>query len=341
MRQLTFLKPGAFEWQEVPAPALQAATDALVRPIAVARCDLDFYIAVGVVKYPGPFAFGHECVAEVVEAGDAAGVVPGQKVVVPFQLSCGRCDACRKGWTNSCTAFPFAASFGLKPTSGRESGGAFSDLLLVPFADHMLLPLPPGMDPMLAAGAGDNIADGYRGVAGPLADRPGGRVLVVGGLAQSVGLYAAGAAVALGAGEVLYLDDDAERRARAEALGARAEALALGGGRTADAQFDVVVEANGASEALAFAVQSAGPNGYLTSVAIHLAPQTPIPLTRAYYKGLTLNSSRVHSRATLPGVLECLACGKLKAEAVTHRCATFAEAPDALMDPGPKILFQP
>jgi len=341
MRQLTFLKPGAFEWQEVPAPTLQAATDALVRPIAVARCDLDFYIALGVVKYQGPFAFGHECVAEVVEAGDAAGVAPGQRVVVPFQLSCGRCDACRKGWTNSCTAYPFAAAFGLKPTSGLESGGAFSDLLRVPFADHMLLPLPDGMDPALAAGAGDNIADGYRGVAGPLAERPGGRVLVIGGLAQSVGLYAAGAAVALGAGDILYLDDHPDRRARAEALGARAESLALGEGRSVDAQFDVVVEANGTSEALAFAVQSAGPNAYLTSAAIHLARETPIPLTRAYYKGLTFNTSRVHSRATLPGVLECLACGKLKADAVTHRHASFAEAAEAMTDPGPKIIFQP
>ncbi|MFN7398539.1 MAG: zinc-binding dehydrogenase [Sandaracinobacter sp.] len=162
-----------------------------------------------------------------------------------------------------------------------------------------------------------------------------------GGLAQSVGLYAAGAAVALGAGEVLYLDDDPGRRARAEALGAKAEPLALDEGRTAGEQYEVVVEANGLSQALAFAVQSTGANGYLTSVAIHLAPETPIPLTRAYYKGLTFNTSRVHSRSTLPGVLECLACGKLKAEAVTHRCATFADAPEALMDPGPKILFQP
>lgn len=341
MRQLAFLKPGQFEWQDVPAPRLLADTDALVRPIAVARCDLDFYIAVGVVKYPGPFAFGHECVGEVVEAGDAAGVVPGQKVVVPFQLSCGRCDNCRKGWTNSCTAYPFAAAFGLKPTSGLESGGAFSDLLRVPFADHMLLPLPEGMDPLIAAGAGDNIADGYRGVAGPLAERPGGRVLVVGGLAQSVGLYAAGAAVALGASEVLYLDDDAGRRMRAEALGAKAEPLALDAGRTATEQYEVVVEANGMPQALAFAVQSTGANGYLTSVAIHLAPETPIPLTRAYYKGLTFNTSRVQSRPNLPGVLACLACGKLKAEAVTHRCASFADATDALMDPGPKVLFVP
>ena len=65
MRQLTFLKPGAFEWRDVPAPRLTADTDAIVRPMAVARCDLDLYIATGLVTYPGPFAFGHEAVAEI------------------------------------------------------------------------------------------------------------------------------------------------------------------------------------------------------------------------------------------------------------------------------------
>ena len=77
MRSLTYLKPGTFEWRDVPAPRLAADTDAVVRPIAVARCDLDLYIATGLVKFAGPFAFGHEAVADVVEAGDAAGVVPG------------------------------------------------------------------------------------------------------------------------------------------------------------------------------------------------------------------------------------------------------------------------
>lgn len=97
MRQLTFVGPGNFEWRDVPAPRLEADTDALVRPLAVARCDLDLYIALGTTPFKGPFAFGHESVGEVIDAGPKAGVVLGQKVVVPFQLSCGRCDSCRRG----------------------------------------------------------------------------------------------------------------------------------------------------------------------------------------------------------------------------------------------------
>ncbi len=339
MQSLHFLAPGRFEWREVAAPRLASVRDAIVRPLAVARCDLDLHIATGAVPFAGPFAFGHECVAEVVDAGDAAGVVPGQRVIVPFQLSCGACASCRRGYTGSCETLPPLANYGLATTGRTEYGGALADRMHVPFADHMLVPLPAGLDPVKVASATDNIVDGWRGVAPQLADRPGASVLVVGGLAASVGLYAAGAAVAQGAGRVLYLDDDADRRARAVAMGAVAAPLALSDGRRADEQFDIVVEAAGSAEALGFAIRSAARNGVLTSVAIHLGRTTPVPLTEAYYKGLTLTLARADSRTHLPAVLDCLACGRLHPEHVTHRVTGFAEAGDAMTDPGPKLVF--
>jgi alcohol dehydrogenase len=339
MQQLTFLAPGKFEWRDVPAPKLAAETDAIVAPVAVARCDLDLYIANGFAPYPGPFAFGHETIARVVEAGAQAGVAPGDLVAVPFQLSCGRCRRCLYGETNACEAYPFGAAYGLKPTSKTEFGGALSDLMYVPYADHMLVRLPEGVDPVDAASLSDNISDGWRGVAGPLKQRPGGSVLVVGGLARSVGLYAAGAAVALGAGRVLYLDDDARRRAAAESMGATSEPLALSEGRLPSEQFDIVVEAAGTTEALGFAVNSCAPNGYLTGVSIHFGNKTPMPLTVAYMKGLTFHTSRVHSRATFPDALACMACGKFHPERVTSRVVPFADAGDAMTDPGPKVVF--
>ncbi|MEJ0049013.1 MAG: alcohol dehydrogenase catalytic domain-containing protein [Rhodospirillales bacterium] len=321
----------------MPAPALRADTDALVRPLAVARCDLDLYIATGFVRYPGPFAFGHESVGVVADAGPAAGVRPGDRVVVPFQLSCGRCAACKRGWTNSCEVFPFGAAYGLKPTSKTEFGGALSDLMHVPFADHMLVQLPDGIDPLTAASVADNIADGWRGVAPYLAERPGATVLVVGGLAQSVGLYAAGCAVALGAARVLYVDEDAGRRARAAALGA--DTAAFTEAEPGNEQFDIVVEAAGSAAGLGFAVRSTAPNGSLTSVAIHFGETTPVPLARAYYKGLTFRTGRVNARAALPHVLGCISCGSLNPRHVTHRVVHFADAADAMTDPGPKLVF--
>ncbi len=241
---------------------------------------------------------------------------------------------------NSCEAYPFGAAFGLKPTSGTEFGGALSDRVRVPFADHMLSPLPRGIDPVVAASVSDNVSDGWRAVAPHLAGRPGATVLVVGGLAQSVGLYAAGAAAALGAGRVLYLDDNEDRRARARGLGAAAEPLALSEGRTPEAQFDIVVEAAGDAEALDFAIQSCAANGVVASVAIHFGKTTPMPLARAYRKGLTFHTGRVQSRPTLPQVLACMGCGRFHPEHVTHRVADVADAAGLMADPGPKLIFR-
>lgn len=338
MQQLVFLEPGRFEWQETPTPRLAADTDAIVRPLAVARCDLDLYIALGGVNYKGPFAFGHESVGEVIDAGPRAGVVPGQRVVVPFQLSCGECAPCRRGHTNSCAAFPFGAAYGLKPTSGTEFGGALSDAMHVPFAHHMLVPLPEGIDPVIAASACDNIADGWRAVGPQLAERPGATVLVTGGLVRSVALYAAGCAVAEGAGRVLYLDDDADRRARAAALGA--ETAPLSESLDMTEEFDIVVDGAGTPELFEFAVRRTAPNGTLTSVAIYFGKGVQFPLLRAYYKGITFHTSRVQSRIAMPHVLNCISCGKLHPGHVTHLVCDFANAPEAMTDPGPKIVFK-
>lgn len=340
MQQLTFIKPGTFEWHDVAYPTIQGATDAIVRPLAVARCDLDLYIATGFVPFPGPFAFGHEMVGEVVDAGDKAGVAPGQRVVVPFQISCGKCASCQRGFTASCEAVPPYSAFGLG--GGRvEYGGALSSAIRIPYADFMLVPLPEGVDPVTTASAADNIPDGWRAVAPQLAEYPGASVLIVGGLAQSVGLYAAGAAVALGAGHVLYLDDNAANRDRAEAMGAEAAPLALAEGREPSEQFEIVVEAAGKTDALGFALRSCKPNGVVTSVAMHLGATTPVPLTQAYYKGLTFHTSRASARKWLPDVMHCIACGSLHPEHVTHQVLPFSQAAGAMTDAGPKLIFTP
>jgi alcohol dehydrogenase len=353
MRQLTFIKPGKFEWHDVPAPALKADTDAIVRPLAVARCDLDLYIAAGITVYSGgAFAFGHEAVAQVVEAGPKASVRPGERVVVPFQLSCGRCDTCRRGYTNTCEAFPFRAAYGLKPLCGTEFGGALSDLMHVPFADHMLVRLPKGLDPVSVASAADNVPDGWRAVASHLKARPGANVLVAGGVAQSVGLYAAGAAASLGAGRVLYLDDDPLRRAAAERFGTAVEPLTLperrekakanraaSPARGGLEQFEITVDASGNPDVLDFVISSTAPNGVCTSVAIYFAPTTPIPLVKMYSKGITFITSRVHARAGMPAVLERCASGHFHPEHVTSRVVPFSQSAEAMTDPGPKLVF--
>ena len=99
-------------------------------------------------------------------------------------------------------------------------GGMITDKFRVPFADNMLVKIPSSLDPISLASASDNIPDGWRTVAPYLKEKPGAPVLVVGGPAESIGLYAAGIAVALGSSRVDYLDYMPARLAIANSLGA-------------------------------------------------------------------------------------------------------------------------
>ena len=100
MRQLTCIGPNKLEWQDVPEPRLGGDFEALVRPLAVARCDIDRLLIDGTVPQRGPFALGHEAVVEIAALGERVrGLAVGQRAVVSFQLSCGECETCRRGRT--------------------------------------------------------------------------------------------------------------------------------------------------------------------------------------------------------------------------------------------------
>jgi alcohol dehydrogenase len=339
MRQLEFLGPGHLEWREVDDPVLESERDALVRPIAVARCDLDPAIASGLYPMSPPFAMGHEMVGVVVDRGDDAGPHDvGDRVIVPFQISCGSCASCRRGHTNACEAVPAGSAFGLGPHDGVDYGGALADLVRVPFADHLLLALPDGIDPIVATGIPDNISDGYRCVAGPMAEWPDEPVLVVGGLAQSVGLYAVAAAVALGAPRVVYVDQDADRLRTAEMYGAEVIDLPLDEIHLSE-QFAVTVDACVLDPGRELALRSTRPCGVCTSVSGGAAPRAELPLQSMYLKGIRYEIGRVHARATAPRVLELVAAGLLDPSPTISRVVSFADAADAMTEPDVKIVF--
>jgi threonine dehydrogenase-like Zn-dependent dehydrogenase len=340
MRQLTFIKPGTLEWWDVPLPRIEGAGQALVRPLAVARCDLDLWLMRGTAPLQGPFAMGHEMVGVVTEVGEGvARFQPGDRVVVPFQISCGTCDNCRRGRTATCSNVPRLASYGMKPLSGTEFGGALSDLVRVPYADHMLVGVPGSLRSEAIASVADNIPDGWRAVAPHLQATPGAAVLVMGGAAQSVGLYAAQAAVALGASRVLYVDDDATRLRIAKTIGAEVLELKAAPGTRPPGQFPITVDASGNPQALQLAIRSTAPGGVCSPVAIYFEDQVQLPLLRMYTTGITLHVGRVHARGDLPQVLEKLVQLDVRAEAITERTVPFSEAIEAMADGAPKIVF--
>jgi len=341
MRALVFRGPMALAWEEVETPKLEEPRDALVRPIAVARCDLDPAIALGLYPMPAPFVMGHEMVGEVVAVGEAiSNVRLGDKVIVPFQLSCMTCAPCLRGHSNACVNVPSGTAFGLGPHGGIDLGGALAELVRVPWADVMLIPLPEGMDPVVAAGIPDNVSDGYRCVAAPLAERPGAPVLVVGGLAPSVGLYAVMAALALGAERVVYVDDDAARLELAVAAGAEVvnakdqwDSLKLA------ERFPIVVDANVLDPGRNFALRSVEPCGVCTSVSGGASSRSNLPLQSMYLKGVRYEIGRVHACATARPVLDLVSSGALDPARIINKVVPFSEAVEGMILPVTKVVF--
>jgi alcohol dehydrogenase len=331
MQQLTFLEAGKLEWRDVPAPALEDDGQAIVRPLAVATCDLDGALISGRTPYRGPFGLGHEGVAEVVDVGDGVdGLAPGDKVTISFQVFCGECGPCREGRTASCDATPPMAMYGL--TIGGDWGGFLSDAVRVPYANAMLYPLPDGVDETAAASASDNMPDAWRTVGPQLAQHPGAEVLVAGG-AGSIGVYATGMAVALGAGKVVYADPDEHRRELAATYGA--EVLDSYPERLGP--FAITVDASARHEGLALALRSTAPDGICTSTGIYFEQETPVPLLEMYTKGITFQTGRVHAGPAIPHVLDLIAGGWDPAP-VTNRVASWDEAADALVPEVGKLV---
>lgn len=327
MRQLVYTAPQMLEWREAPEPCIDSDDGALVRPVAVATCDLDGLIVAGESPFAPPFPLGHECVAEVVDVGDAVATVrPGQLVSVPFQISCGACAACRRGRTGNCTSVAFMSTYGFGPAVERW-GGFLSDLVYVPYADHMLVPVPPGLDPVTVASASDNISDAWRAVAPQLATEPGAPVLVVGGAGPgSIGLYAVALAFALGSEAVTYVDNDPVRSGIAAQFGATTHTdrpRHLG-------RFPITVDSSADPEGLALALRSTAPDGTCTSTAIYFGEQPSLPLLEMYTMGVTFITGRAHVRPAMPHVLALASEGTLHPECVTTREVAWDDARDAL-----------
>jgi len=328
MRSLVLEDTRRLAWQEVPEPQRRHEREAIVRPLAVATCDLDQPMIFGETPFHLPIHLGHECVAEVIEGPER--FAPGEQVIVPFQISCGACEACSAGRTANCSGVPFMSTYGFGPAV-EQWGGFLADVVSVPYAEHMLVPLPSGVLPSTLASASDNLSDAWRAVGPALAEQPRADVLVVGGAGPgSIGLYAAGLAVALGAGSTMYVDADERRRETAAKLGA--DTLAEKPRRLGP--YPITVDASADPDGLALALRSTAPDGTCTCTAIYFAEQPQMPLLEMYTKGITFRTGRVHARGAMPHVLELAASGALHPELVTTAVVPWSQGPDALLERG-------
>jgi alcohol dehydrogenase len=334
MRALQAAPGGRLRWQAVPVPALPGPDAAIVRPIASSTCDIDCMIALGRGQFALPLHLGHECVAEVLAVGERVRTVaPGERVVVPFQINCGECAACRQGRTGNCEGVPPVSMYGMGLVGGLW-GGAFAEQLSVPFADAMLVALPDGIEPVAAASVADNICDAYRHIGPHLPQLleldPDTEVRIIAAprrrfyFSASLPLYVGLLAQAHGARHVRLIDARPAVRAHAERLGIEAlEPRAAG--QLPPAR--LVVDCSGGD--LALALSSTAADGVCTSSGgLHRSAR--IPTLQMYLRNVTLHFGRTHARALMPKVLALIASGALDPGRVLTNVAPLEDAPSAL-----------
>jgi glutathione-independent formaldehyde dehydrogenase len=222
MKAVVYKGPGKVAVEEVDDPKISSPTDAIVRITSSAICGSDLHMYDGhTVVDPGTI-LGHEPMGVVEKVGNAIDTIKvGDRVVIPFNIACGTCLNCIRGYTSAClTMNPKTAGAAYGFVGMGPYRGAQAEMLLVPKADWACLKLPgkPGDDKeddfVLLA---DIFPTGYH--ATELAKVSAGKSVAVFG-AGSVGLLAAYSSILKGANDVYVVDWSKKRLDLAKSIGA-------------------------------------------------------------------------------------------------------------------------
>src|SRR5262245_3065837 len=176
---------------------------------------------------------------------------------------------------------------------------------------------------------------GLHGAASPRAPRP--PVLMVAGLAQSIALYAADAALALGAERVDVLSPNPEVLRCAERIGAHAIEAGFDGKRR---PYPITVDASGDPAGLRLAIESTHLEGGLQDPVYYPAPETGSSAAVDVQQGIGFHVGRCHARGVIPEVASAIADGRLHPDAIITRRFAWRDAAEAIAEPAVKLVVE-
>lgn len=262
MRALTWHGTHDVRVDTVPDPEIINPRDAILKITSTAICGSDLHLYDGVIPgvLPGD-VLGHEFMGEVVETGKDSTLKKGQRVVVPFTISCGGCFHCQIKQYSACEnsnpaekqdmsatlyGHPMAALFGYSHLTGGYSGGQ-AEYVRVPFSDVGPIVIPDHLEDEKVLFLSDILPTGWMGAEN--ADiQPDDTVAVWG--CGPVGLFAIQSAIIMGASKVIAIDHYPHRLELAKKLGAevinfkttevREALIEMSGGIGVDAVIDAV-----------------------------------------------------------------------------------------------------
>ena len=274
MKALTWQGKRDVRVEEVRDPELEAPTDAIIKVTSTAICgsDLHLYEVLGAYLTPGDI-LGHETMGIVEEVGpEVTHLKPGDRVVIPFNISCGHCWMCTRGLFAQCETTQNrdqgkgASLFGYTSLYGAVPGGQ-AEYLRVPQAQFGPIVVPEGPTDQHFLYLSDILPTAWQGVK--YAEVPQGGTLAVIGLGP-VGQLATRIGKQLGAGRVIGVDLVPERLALAREHGI--ETLDL---REVDDVAEALIEMTGGR----------GPDGVLEAVGME-AHGNPVAKTAQAAVGL-------------------------------------------------------
>lgn len=270
MRALTYHGQQDVRVDTVPDPQIVNPRDAVIKVTSTAICGSDLHLYDGVIPavLEGDI-LGHEFMGEVVETGPESTLREGQRVVVPFTISCGRCYHCSKQQYSGCDnsnpvekqdmseklyGHAMSGLFGYSHLTGGYAGGQ-AEYVRVPFSDVGPVVVPDHLEDDKVLFLSDILPTGW--MAADNADIEEGDTVAVWGCGP-VGLFAVQSALHMGAHRVIAIDHYPHRLELARQLGAEVldykqtdirEALAeTTGGIGPDAVIDAVgMESHGFS----------------------------------------------------------------------------------------------
>ncbi|MEN8677735.1 MAG: alcohol dehydrogenase catalytic domain-containing protein, partial [Alteriqipengyuania sp.] len=232
MRALTWQGTHDVRVDSVPDPEIVNPRDAILKVTSTAICGSDLHLYDGVIPgvIPGDI-LGHEFMGEVVETGKDSTLKKGQRVVVPFTISCGGCFHCKIQQYSACEnsnpaekqdmsatlyGHPMSALFGYSHLTGGYSGGQ-AEYARVPFSDVGPIVVPDHLDDDQVLFLSDILPTGWMG-AENAEIQPDDTVAVWG--CGPVGLFAVQSALIMGASKVIAIDHYPPRLELAKQLGA-------------------------------------------------------------------------------------------------------------------------
>ncbi|HEY9824189.1 MAG TPA: zinc-dependent alcohol dehydrogenase [Stenomitos sp.] len=345
----------------VPDPKILNSRDAIIKITTTAICgsDLHLYGGYNPTMKKGDI-LGHEFMGEVVELGkDVKSVSIGDRVVVPFTISCGSCFFCNRDLWSLCDntnpnawmaekmmGHSPAGLFGYSHLTGGYAGGQ-AEYARVPFADVGLFKIPEAVTDEQVIFLTDIFPTGYM-AAENCQIQPGDTVAIWG--CGPVGQFAIRSAYLLGAEKVIAIDRVPERLQMAQAGGAIplnydevevGEALKeMTGGRGPDSVMDAVgMEAHGAGlegfydramqavkletdrpNVLRQAIVACRKGGTVSVPGVYTGLVDKMPMGAFMNKGLTMKTGQTHVHKYLRPLLDLIQSGKIDPTfIITHR----------------------